>query len=93
MGLKHDFSELLKAKLKKLFKKDKRKYKILIKKIESIAGSNEKTIEHYKNLKHGLSNCKRVHINKSFVLVFEYKKEKKFILFTDFDHHDNVYKK
>ena len=93
MALKHDFSSLLKAKLRKLFKKDKRRYDILMKKIEKIAESDETAIEHYKNLGHGLSDRKRVHIDKSFVLTFKYDKERKFVLFLDFDHHDNIYKR
>lgn len=91
MGLEHDFSDVLKLKLKKLFLKDRSRYEILMKKIESISASDEFTIEHYKNLKHDLSDRKRVHINKSFVLTFNYDKKRKFILFLDFDHHDNIY--
>ena len=93
MPLRHDFSGLLKAKLKKLFKKDRQRYEILMKKIEGIAVSNETTIEHYKNLGYGLSDKKRVHIDKSFVLTFKYDKKAKFVLFLDFDHHDKIYKR
>lgn len=93
MVVQHDFSGALKAKMEKLYKKDKRRYEILLKKIESIASSDELAIEHYKNLRHGLSDRKRVHIDKSFVLAFRYDKSKKFILFLDFDHHDNAYEK
>ena len=92
-ALKHDFSEILKVKLKKLFRKDRKRYEILMKKIERIAASDEITIEHYKNLKHGSGDRKRVHIDKSFVLTFSYDKKRKFILFLDFDHHDRIYKK
>ena len=76
-----------------LLKKDRRRYEILMKKIEEIVNSDEETIERYKNLRYHLKNEKRVHIDKSFVLTFEYNKTKKFILFTDFDHHDNIYKR
>ncbi len=93
MSLKHDFSEILKEKIKRLFKKDRRRYEILMKKIEQITDSDENTIEHFKNLRHDLKDRKRVHIDKSFVLTFKYDKEKNFILFLDFDHHDNVYKR
>lgn len=92
-NLKYGFSADLKIKLKKIFRKDKRKYKVILKKMASIADSNELTIEHFKNLRHGLKDTKRVHIDKSFVLTFKYDKERKFILFLDFDHHDNIYKK
>lgn len=93
MPLAHGFSEELKEKLKKLFRQDKRRYEILMKKIESIAASDEITVEHYKNLKGNQSDRKRVHIDKSFVLTFKFDKSKKFVLFLDFDHHDNIYKK
>ncbi|MFA7134171.1 MAG: addiction module toxin RelE [archaeon] len=89
--MQHDFSIELKEKLKKLFKQDKQRYNITMKKIEQICSSDEFTIEHYKNLRHDMSDRKRVHIDKSFVLTFKYFKEKKFILFLDFDHHDNIY--
>lgn len=78
--------------MKRLFSKDKRRYEILMKKIENIAASDEFTIEHYKNLRHDLSGKKRVRIDKSFVLTFKYDKKNKFVLFLDFDHHDKIYK-
>lgn len=93
MVLRHDFSDLLKAKLRKLSRKDKRRYQILMKKIEQITQSDEITIEHYKNLGYGLSDKKRVHIDRSFVLTFKYDKKVNFLLFLDFDHHDKIYKR
>ena len=93
LSLNFDFTPQLKAKIKKLAKKDQRRTKILKKKIEQIIDSDENTIEYYKNLKHDLKDRKRVHIDKSFVLTFKYLKEKKFILFIDFDHHDEIYEK
>ncbi len=39
-----------------------------------------------------MSERKRVHIG-HFVLVFKFMKEKKTIVFVDFDHHDNIYKR
>jgi len=77
--------------LKKLFKKDKKKYEIIWKKIDEIV--NNSNIEHYKNLKHPMNQFKRVHIDNSFVLIFRYDEAKDKILFYDFDHHDNVYVK
>ena len=93
MPLQHDFSDKLKEIMKKLFSKDKHRYAILMKKIVSICESDEFTIENFKNLRHKMKVLKRVHIDKSFVLTFRYVREKKFILFLDFDHHDNIYKK
>ena len=91
MAFKYDFSDQLEQTLAKLAKKDKKTYEMLLKKIEDIAGPDEFLIEHYKNLKHNLSDYKRVHIAKSFVLLFKVYKKEKFILFDRFDHHDNIY--
>ncbi|MFH1307060.1 MAG: addiction module toxin RelE [Candidatus Micrarchaeota archaeon] len=89
---KYDFSQVLKLKIKKLAKKDKKKAKIIKKKTDEIINSPPEAIKHYKNLRHDLSNLKRVHIDKHFVLTFEVNLEKNFILFADFDHHDRIYK-
>lgn len=75
--------------LKKLSKKDKLKYEIIWKKINEIVNSTN--VEHYKNLRFPLQDFKRVHIDKSFVLIFKYDKEKDKILFYDLDHHDKIY--
>ncbi len=88
----YDFSDELKSVIKKLKKKDRKRSLILAKKIQEIAGNNKDSIKRYKNLRYGLKDRKRVHIDKHFVLVFEVNKEKKFILFVDFDHHKRIYK-
>jgi mRNA-degrading endonuclease RelE of RelBE toxin-antitoxin system len=92
MPFSYDFSDLLKEKLSTLFKKDRKRYEIVLKKAEQIVQSDWQTIDHFKNLRHDLSDQKRVHIDKSFVLTFKVEKDKNFILFLDFDHHDNIYK-
>jgi len=76
--------------LKKLFKKDKKRYEIVWKKINEIINSSD--IEHYKNLKFPMNEFKRVHIDKSFVLVFKYEKSHDKVKFYDLDHHDKIYK-
>lgn len=43
----------------------------------------------YKHLKHGLAGELRVHILKSFVLVYEIKGSK--VIFLRFRHHDEAY--
>jgi len=86
-----DLSDGLKMKIKKLLKKDKKKAEIIYKKIKEITNSDQDSIEHYKNLKHDLSDYKRVHIDKSFVLTFKVDLTNNFILFYDFDHHDKIY--
>lgn len=86
-----DLSDELKLKIRKLLKKDRKKAEIINKKIKEIISCNSSTIEHYKNLRHDLKEYKRVHIDTHFVLTFHVDKQKNFILFVDFAHHDDVY--
>lgn len=76
--------------LKKLFKKDKKTYERIIKKIQEIINSDN--IDHYKNLKYDLKEFKRVQIGEK-VLIFKYDKRNKLISFENFEHHDSIYKK
>ncbi len=88
----HNFSienKLLKL-IKRLAKKDKTLYLLLLKKIDEIINSED--VIHYKNLKKPMQNFKRVHIKSSFVLIFKYEKSKDKIIFYDLDHHDTIYK-
>jgi len=86
-----NLTDELKLKIKKLAKKDKKKVEIINKKIKQIINSSEESIDHYKNLKNDLKNLKRVRIDKHFVLTFKVNVKDNFILFIDFDHHDNIY--
>ena len=85
-----EISEHLQGVLKKLSRKDKQLHKQLLKKIEEIITSYN--IDNYKNLRYNMKDSKRVHIG-HFVLVFQYNKKTNTILFDDFDHHDNIYKR
>ncbi len=87
---KFDVSENLEKILNKLSKKDKDLYNQILKKIDEVI--NSKDIDHYMNLRYNMKDSKRAHIG-HFVLIFQYKKEENLILFDDFDHHDNIYKK
>lgn len=93
MPFKYDFSDELEEILTKLYKKDKKIYEALLKKIEEVASRDNETIDFYKNTRHDLKEFKRVHVAKSFVLLFKVFKDKKFILFDRFGHHDDIYKK
>ena len=88
-----DLTDELRSIIEKLTKKDKKRVEIINKKIKQIVNSDLTSIDHYKNLRHDLKDFKRVHIDSSFVLVFKVDIPNKFILFVDFDHHDNIYKK
>lgn len=75
--------------LNKLFKKDTVAYEAVMKKIEEVMTSSD--IEHYKHLRYGLKDKKRVHVASHFVLIFFYDISRDFVSFLDYDHHDNVY--
>jgi YafQ family addiction module toxin component len=93
MPFAFDLSDHLRETLAKLSGKDPRRSKLIYKKIEEIIKNDEKSIDHYKNLRHDLSDYKRVHIDKSFVLIFKVDKKAGFILFERFDHHDEIYRR
>ena len=85
-----EYSVHLLEVMKKLSKKDRSLYEQLLKKIDEI--KNCYNAEHYKNLRYNMKDSKRAHIG-HFVLVFQYNKKTNTVLFDDFDHHDNIYKK
>ena len=72
----------------KLSKRNPRQFSILNKKLEEIVQNPH----HYKNLRAPLQNWKRVHIDKSFVLVFSVDENTKTITLEEYDHHDNIYR-
>lgn len=74
--------------LDKLFFKDKILAIAVRKKIVQIISLDEVAIQHFKNLRHGLSDYKRVQIG-SFILMF--KIEGNTIIFDRFRHHDEAY--
>ena len=81
-------SETIEAKLKKLRKTDKSTFVIISKKV----GEIQKNPYHFKPLRHDLKGIKRVHINKSFVLIYEIIESEKAVRLLDFDHHDTIYR-
>lgn len=93
MPFDYRLSDKLKDIVQKLQEREPKRADIIYKKIKQIVNSDEFATEHFKNLRHDQSDKKRVHIDKSFILTFKYDKARKFILFVDFDHHDNVYRK
>ncbi len=78
--------EKLRDTLGWLYKKDRKRYEICMKKIEEIVTNPE----HYKPLRYDMKSIRRVHIAKSFVLTF--KIEGSVIRFLDLEHHDKVYR-
>ncbi len=90
-GWHFEYSELLTKKLKKLKKKDPHQFEIIMKKRNDIKEKVQINPDHFKNLRQDLSDFKRVHIDKHFVLTFKVDKQNKMIRFEDYDHHDNIY--
>ncbi|RLE38837.1 hypothetical protein DRJ17_02680 [Candidatus Woesearchaeota archaeon] len=93
MTFDFNISDELKIAIRKLSKKDKARVLILNRKIREIISCDISSIEKYKNLRYGLKEYKRVHIDRSFVLIFKVFKDKRFILFDRLVHHDKVYKR
>jgi len=86
-----DISDELQILIRKLSTKDKIRIRILNNKIKEIINNDNDTIDRYKNCRHGLKEYKRVHIDKSFVLLFKINKNKNMIYFWRMKHHDDIY--
>jgi mRNA-degrading endonuclease RelE of RelBE toxin-antitoxin system len=82
--------EHFKKKMRIFFQKDRKRYTILLKKMQEILSCDD--VAHYKNLRAPLHYLKRVHIDSHFVLVFRYDATTDTIFFYDIDHHDAIYK-
>ena len=72
----------------KLAKKNPKQLLIIEKKIGEIIQNPQ----HYKNLRKPLQHLKRVHIDKSFVLIFSVDERDKKVIIEDYGHHDDIYK-
>ncbi len=83
----YEFRKSVEKILHKLGKKNPKQLSIIGNKIEEVILNPH----HYKNLRKPLQHLKRVHIDKSFVLVFSVDETTKTIIFEDYDHHDNIY--
>ncbi|MBU0627955.1 MAG: type II toxin-antitoxin system mRNA interferase toxin, RelE/StbE family [Nanoarchaeota archaeon] len=82
-----DISEHLDKIFFKLSKKDKKQLEIINKKVNEILENPHR----YKPLKGDMHGAFRVHIDKSFVLMFEIDEKDKVVRLLDYDHHDNIY--
>jgi len=71
----------------KLRKKNPKQLQITFKKIKQII----KNPYHFKPLKGDMHGARRVHIDKSFVLIYEIDEKKKIVRLLDYDHHDKIY--
>jgi len=71
----------------KLAKKRPKQLEIILSKIEEIIVEPHR----YKCLTGPLKHMRRVHIDKSFVLVFSIDEAEKTVIIEDYDHHDKIY--
>jgi len=72
----------------KLAKKNSKQLLVIEKKIQEVI----KNPDRYKNLKKPMQHLKRVHIDKSFVLVFSVDESNKKVIIEEYNHHDRIYK-
>jgi YafQ family addiction module toxin component len=83
----YEFRKTLEKIFLKLSKKNPKQMVVIEKKINEVIENPH----HYKNLRRPLNHLKRVHIDKSFVLVFSVDDSKRLIIFEHYDHHDRIY--
>ena len=87
MKYNYEISRQLERELDKLRRKNRKQFEIILKKMSEILENPQ----HHKPLQHDMKGLRRVHIEKSFVLVFEIVENENKVIFLDFDHHDNIY--
>jgi YafQ family addiction module toxin component len=71
----------------KLAKKNPKQMRIIDKKIRQI---QEKPL-HFKPLNAPMQHLRRVHIDKSFVLIYSVDEQNKVVIIEDYEHHDKIY--
>lgn len=72
----------------KLVRKNAQRLSIIQKKLQQVL----KNPYQFKPLKAPMQNFRRVHIDKSFVVIYRIDEENKAVELWKYDHHDNVYK-
>lgn len=88
MTFKFELAPKVRQRLDKLAKKDRALAIAVRKKIDQIISCDETSILHFKNLRHDMSEYKRVKVG-SFILFF--KLEGDTIAFDRLVHHDEAY--
>ncbi len=91
MSAEAEYSLVAADQYKRVLKKLRRKNPALVLEIERVVGRILQYPEFGKPLRHSLRNYRRVHIEGSFVLLYEINGTVLRLL--DFDHHDRIYKK
>ncbi|MFA5382039.1 MAG: type II toxin-antitoxin system mRNA interferase toxin, RelE/StbE family [Candidatus Micrarchaeia archaeon] len=83
-----EIEEKLKKKFEKLKFSDIKHSKAIRKKIEQILENPY----HFKPLRKPMNHLRRVHIMKSFVLIYLIDENTKTVFIVDYGHHDTIYK-
>lgn len=83
-----DLREKVKEKFHKMEKKEKKQLDIINKKVLQIRDDPYR----FKPLNNTMKGQRRVHIDKSFVLVYSIDENAKTVVLEDYDHHDNIYR-
>jgi YafQ family addiction module toxin component len=83
----HVITDKLDRKIKKLRRKSAKRVLTIWKKIYEV----KENPYRYKILRGNMKGIRRVHIDSSFVLVFDIIEKEYLVRFLDYDHHDNVY--
>lgn len=73
--------------LRKLKNKNPAAFEAVLSKIEEI----QRDPHRYKNLKRPLQHLKRVHVDKSFVIIFSVDEVNKKVIIVKYAHHDKIY--
>ena len=81
-------SEEADGKFKKLAKKNRKQLEIITKKVEEILEDPFR----FKPLRGDMHGARRVHIDKSFVLIYEVLENENVVRILDYDHHDKIYR-
>jgi len=81
-------SNKLVEKFHKMEKKNKKQLETINKKVLEIRENPHK----FKSLSNIMKGFRRVHIDKSFVLIYSVDEQAKTVILEDYDHHDRIYR-
>ena len=82
-----EIDEKLLEKFRKLNHKDKKQLREISNKVEQILENPH----HFKQLEAIMRHFHRVHVDRSFVLVYSIDEDKNVVTLHEYDHHDNIY--
>jgi len=88
---KQDYKLVVDIEFKKILRNLSKNKKDILYRLDKQIDKIKKNPELGKPLRNILKNHRRIHVYKSFVLIYEIKQDK--VRLVDFDHHDVIYKK